>query len=299
MTIRPLLSAALALALLAPAGAIGSGEPAAFDSLRVMHAVGTLVSEADGSPSSVHVDTKTTEDLKAAIERTLSRMRFKPVLVGGVPQRVQSAFDISLAARRTADGKAYEVTVDGVEFHPVAGVKEITPDGSRSFDLAVDGRMKPPRYPQEAERAAVMGRVLLALHFTPDGRVDDAAVVKSMLYDARSPSEAFGRRYLNQFEQAALDASRSWRTKFVPGTKKAPDPAGYTAMTAVVFTMNHNNLETDGVWLPVRRLPDRQIPWRKELPAVEINDGGASAGLVALNAGGLELAHPAKGTPVL
>lgn len=291
-----LLSAVLAIGVAAPSAAADKAGPDAFDSLSLMHAVGTLVTEPDGSVSAVQIDTRLEEPLRSALQRTLAGFRFKQVLVAGVPQRTRTAFDVSLAARRSAAGKDYDVTIDGVDFKAVKGATLVHPDDEDAFDVVADGPMKPPVYPRDAEFAGAMGRVLLAVHFTADGRADKAAVVASMLYDTRVP-QAIARRSLAQFERAALDISRQWRAKVVAG-KATPDPDGFTAMAPVVFTLSSINLDADGQWLPVKRLPTRPIPW-KDGHAAEVNDSGRAVGFVALGGSGIELERSARGTPVL
>jgi hypothetical protein len=298
MNIRPLFVVAFALALLAPAGAFGTTPAQPFEALSLMHVVGTLATDVDGSVVAAQVDTRLDEDLKAAVERTVRGFRFRPVLVGGEARRVRVAFDVSLAARKAPAGKGYEVTIEGTQFHPVKSADLVEPDSGEGYEV-IPETMTPPGYPREAEFAGAMGRVLLAVRFNLEGSVEDVAVVGSLLYDTKVP-EPVGRRSLAAFERVAMQVARSWRAKIVPGKNAKPSPGGYTAYAPVVFTVSSVDLDADGQWIPVRRLPNRAIPWQpKDGPGSEINDAGLSSGLAALGGGGIELAQSARGTPVL
>lgn len=298
MSMRPILHcAALLLGLSASAGALAGEEPEAFESVSLMHAVGTLVAEPDGSVSAVQLDTKVEAELRPAIERSVAGLRFKPALVGGVAQRIRTGFELSLAARPAAGGKGYEVTIDGIRFHPVKGASLMHAD-DEPYDVVADGRLKPPAYPREAEQNGAMGRVLLALRFSAEGKVEDVAVIGSMLYET-GVMPGIARRALHRFEQAALGVARHWRGKVTPG-KVPVGPKGYTTTCAVVFTLSRINLDKDGQWLAVKRLPNRPIPWA---PAEDkkwlLEDAGSTGGFIALGGGGLELERSARGTPVL
>jgi hypothetical protein len=297
---RSIPAAALALALLAPAAARGGADMPPLEHLALMHVVGTLVAEPDGSASTVQVETRVEAPLKAAIERTISSLHFKPLVTGGQAQRASSAFDLSLAARPSATGKGYDIQIDGIDFRPVKDATLLHSDTEgENYRVMPDGKLKAPIFPREAQRAGAMGRVMVVVHFTPQGKADNAAVVSSMLYDTNVP-EGAGRRALAQFERAALDCTRQWRTKVVPGTKRNVGPEGFTAKSTVVFTLTTMNLDADGKWLPVKRLPDRPVPWKSTEPAAaDIEDSGGMSSFVALAGDGLRLLRSARGTPVL
>jgi hypothetical protein len=290
---------ALALGLLAPFGVHGDDMPP-LESLALMHVVGTLVAEPDGSASTVHVETSVDAALKAAIERTVAGLHFNPVVIDGVAQRASSAFDLSLAALPSQGGQGFDIQVDGISFRPVKDATLLHPDSEgENYRVLPSGPLKAPIFPRAAQLAGAMGRVIVVVHFTPDGNADNAAVVSSMLYDTNVP-EGAGRRALAQFEHAALDASRQWHAKVVPGTKRNVGPEGFSAKTTVVFTLSTMDLDADGKWLPVKRLPNRPVPWEHNAPAAaEIEDSGSRATFVALGGEGLSLQHSAHGTPVL
>jgi len=292
-------STALALALLAPFGVRGDDMPP-LESLALMHVVGTLVAEPDGSASNVQVETKLDASLQTSIERTLAGLHFNPVMIDGVAQSASSAFDLSLAARPSQSGKGYDIQIDGISFRPVKDATLLHPDSEgENYRVLPSGPLKAPVFPREAQRAGAMGRVLVVVHFTPEGKADETAVIRSMLYDTNVP-EAAGRRALAQFERAALDATRGWHAKVVPGTKRNVGPEGFSAKATVVFTLTDMNLDADGKWLPVKRLPDRPVPWERNPPgAGEIDDGGGRSSFVALGEDGLRLQHSARGTPIL
>jgi hypothetical protein len=296
MSLRPLLlSSAILLACASPAGAAGNAEEAPFESLSLMHAVGTLVAEPDGSVSSVQLDTKVESQLRAAVEHAVAGLHFKPVRVGGVAQRIRAGFDVSLAARAMPDGKKFAVAIDGIDFKTAKGAPVVRTD-DEGYDLVADGRMTPPVYPRDAERVGAMGRVLLALRFDATGKVQDVAVIGSMLYDTHLTTNT-ARRSIAELERAAVAVAHKWRAKVIPG-KTAPGEEGYTATTAVIYTLSRTfDLEKDGQWLAVQRLPSHPIPWKKQ--DGEVVDSGRSEGFVAMGGSGLELEHSARGTPVL
>jgi hypothetical protein len=288
---------ALAVALLLPVGALAKAESDVLESLSLMHVVGTLVSEPDGSVSSVHVDSRLDASLLPAVERTMRGMRFRPAVVNGVAQQVNSAFELSLAARKTTEGN-YRVSVDGVSFAPVKGGNLLHPDDETGTYQVDAVELKPPVYPMDAQMKGAMGRVLLAIRFDRAGNCMDAAVVSSMLYETSEGRAPGGRRALVSFERAALDAARRWKAKITLG-RGAEGADGYTAMTPVVFTLTDIDLDADGQWLSVKRMPLREIPWKQPEGLKEVNDVGHSSGIATLGGGGIELAQSARGTPVL
>jgi hypothetical protein len=162
-----------------------------------------------------------------------------------------------------------------------------------SYDVVAE-KMTAPHYPKDAQRIGAMGRVVLALRFDEQGKMAESAVIASMLYDT-GVKDAAARRSLKQFEQAALEVSRAWRGKVIPG-KRPLGPEGYTVTSAVVFTLSRIDLNKDGQWLPVLRVPNREIPWRR---AQEFNDDGSLGGFVALGEGGPQLQQGVHGMPVL
>lgn len=82
-------------------------------------------------------------------------------------------------------------------------------------------KMRPPRYPPQAVRQHITGKVMLKVLVGADGTPEEVTVEKSS-----------GSRLL---DQAAIDAVKTW--KFNPGSKGGQPSRGY-ALVPIEFNLN-------------------------------------------------------------
>lgn len=295
----------LMLASLLSASALAGSEPAptpapaGMERVVLMHAEGTIVIEPSGAVDDVRFSSKLAPELQAALDRTLRGWHFGPVKVGGESVRAEIRFLVMLAAAQE-DGH-YRIRIDGTRFgldatHGNAIPGAVVPDGER---LRITKRqMAPPVYPRAMQQQGQTGKVLLAIRIAPDGRVAEAAVLQTLIYDiGQKGSSNHAANSARQFEQNALAAARRWTFNVPPGAE-AWTGAEMTGTTEVEYMLRYDT-SVAGQWVPVLRGPKRPISWmptgKREVAAVGTDSGG---GLSALESP-YRLAEPVDGTPVM
>ena len=281
----------VAALVLAYPGSCGAGNAAraarvveGLEAVSILSLKGRVVIEPDGRVGSVKVDTALAPALTAAVEQMVSEWRFKPIVVGGVPQRATTGMNMVLAAREAADVEAkYRVWVESVDFSDDTATA-VPADGEGP---ALTGRkMSPPGYPPALEMRGVMGSVLLAFRVSPDGTIGKIMVVQSHAYEFNRPKGSLTHS-IETMERVAMNAARRWTCNVPPGH---PDTdREMTVTTRIVFTLGYE-LDQPGVWLRVQRTPKRAIEW---LPR-----SGADSRLGLAMAGG-GLAQPGRGPQLL
>lgn len=280
--------AAMALAYPGSSGAGNAARAArvveGLEAVSILSLKGRVVIEPDGRVGSVKVDTALAPALNAAVEQMVGDWRFKPIVIGGVPQRATTGMNMVLAAREAADVETkYRVWVESVDFSDDAAAA-VPADGEGP---ALSGRtMSPPGYPQSLQMRGVMGSVLLAFRITPEGRTGKVMVLQSHVYEFNRPKGSLDHS-IETMERVAVNAAKRWTYNVPPGH---PDTdREMTATTRVVFTLGYE-LDQPGIWLRVQRTPKRAIEW---LPR-----SGADSRLgLAMASGGL--AQPGRGPQLL
>lgn len=285
---RPLLRSFCVLLLVL---ASGVSEAAGVQAVFVTRAEGTLVVDAEGRVVELALKTELNPLLAPAVERGLKAMRFKPVLVAGVPTPARAAFTVQLVGERIDDG--LKVSFDGIRFSAPGGRADGVDEGS-----VTGKRMRPPEYPGDLLIGGTMGEVKLALLIKPDGRLADVSVIQSSIFGRQRTGSASAA--MRKFERASLQAARNWTFEVPAGLAASPDK-DRTAMTSVVFTINRSasELVLPGQWIEVMREPPRTAPWLDADKArVAAEQLVAGNGLSPVG-GELELLKPLAGTPVL
>jgi outer membrane biosynthesis protein TonB len=278
-----------------PAAHAGKAPPEAIESLMLMDVSGRIVIGADGSVESITTGTKLPPDLQAAVESRVRGWRFAPVRIGAEPRRAETAFGLVLGAVKNEGG--YGVRVDGTSFGDPADQSATLPDGVPQPIVPLG--MDPPGYPSEMLAQQRTGRVLVAILVSPDGRVEQAKALQSLIFDRdRSHNDPGARGALRDFEQNAVAATRKWTFK-VPPSIATLGPEARTVTTTVEYTLRPGTA-ADGRWLAVRRGPRRAIDW---MPASQ-RDAGPTLGTrgatqVSALASPYTLVQPASGTPVM
>lgn len=207
-------------------------------------------------PDGSVVDYRLSHDVPAPVEEvlqsTVRAWRFEPVLVDGRAVIAETGILLMLDAWPKAGGLALRIR--DVAFGAHEGEGSLRP---------------PPRYPPDALRSGVQGRVVLLLRLDAEGDVLEAAVEQTSI-SAHVPARQ-ARAYAGLFEAASLNAALRWRF----GMRESVDgvPVGGTVRTPVEF-------RTGGSVARLRDGEVRPAPWHEAR-------GPASADeLAALAAGG-------------
>ena len=305
--LRPVvLSLAVAGAIAAPFAFANEAAPAparaaeaAVERLLSMSVDGRIVIEADGSVRDYSLLTKLTPNLAQMLGKSIQSWRFEPVLIDGQARRVEARVRVSLAAHK--DGEDYQVKVDNVVFPATPGAVEL-PAPQPAVEVT-RRKMNPPLYPGGLMRAGVSARVLIALHFSPEGRVLEVVPVQTMLFDTAGNDAILGKA-VEQFEAATLEAASKWtvNVKLHPG--RPTNAKDFTAYTNVEYVMTQNAFgkrhlpvrEKDGKWRVVARSGLRPLPWLSGLDAPTVGVADVDNGEMLPLAGTPRLMTPVAGT---
>lgn len=282
-----ILSLALSLTVLAPAAGLAAGAPAMSEVEMVdskdlqkallLSAEGSIVIEADGSVGEYTIATPLTPELMEVLSKSIPRWRFEPVLVDGKPVRAESKMRLSLAAVET--GKEYRVAIENVVFPGGMSALDQARASQGAPVQALGRQMNPPVYPRTLERAGVTGRVLLGLHFGPDGRMLDVVAVQSMLFNVRGYNNEL-RQAVRLLEQSSVEAARKWtvQVKQKPGTTTTE--RDFTSLTTIEYVLTPtprpgrptpaSNNAPPGQWRQATRTPKRAMPWLAGLETPEV-----------------------------
>jgi hypothetical protein len=283
-----------------PAGAAAVGE---LEDALLLSVDGSIVIEADGSVGEYAIASKTTPELMDMFARAIPRWRFDPVLVDGQPRRAKANMRLLVAA--TKAGKDYRVGIENVVFPGV--LTEL--DGPRASAgapvEAIGRKMTPPTYPRALERAGVTGRVLLGMHFAPDGRILEVVPVQTMLFSVRGFNAEL-RKAVALLESSATGAARQWTIDVkqrpgVPTTER-----DFTAYTTIEYVMSGptrgkaprgkpehvSNDAPPGQWRQATRTAKRPMPWLAGLETPDIGVADVNGGEMLPLSGGPTLKTP-------
>jgi hypothetical protein len=293
---------AMVFALLAATASIASAppEPATAETLKVetvvvMNVAGALVFEPDGQVSQVEIATKLVPDLHSAVERVIRRWKFVPVLVDGSARQARTGFRLQLVGTPVDGG--YRVVVDGVDFDVPDGTPKDVAKRATAHEIG-PGRLIPPTYPAEAQRAGASGTIVLAIRVTPEGKTGDVSVVRSMLLNTARMDPQSARRHLLSLEKESMRAARRWTYK-LPADMATRKPDTLTVLAPVEFALYKLDQSATGQWLPVHRFPTRAAPWLpKTAPSMADSLGGAPGSVASLS-GQVRLTAPASGDVVM
>jgi len=285
---RPISVGLSALMLvLAPAIPAVAGEQATTESsslgverLLSMSVDGTILVDTDGSVRDYTLATPLAPNLSALLGKAIKGWRFEPVLVDGEVVRAEAKMRISLAA--TKDGENYQVRIENAVFRPAE--TGLDSQGRGSTVEASGRRMNPPKYPHALQLAGLSGRVLVALHFSPEGKVIDAVPVQAMVFDARGRDRTLAQA-IKLLEDSTVQAARKWSVTVSTKPGAVTTEKDFTAYTTVEYVMDnapgykHGTpyVEPAGQWRMVARTPKRALPWLsgESAPNVGVADVGA------------------------
>lgn len=166
---------------------------------------------AQGKVEAVEVATEVPAPLQAVVRQAVEALAFEPATVNGEPAASRTMVTVKLRLSE-GEGGALESRLLSVSRAPV--------------------RMQPPRYPPQALRDAISGRVILDLAVLPDGTVD---VANSRVDSLQGGRGSRGAQAGKEMSAAALEAAASWQV-FVEDVAGVPQPT--RLLTPVTFCAN-------------------------------------------------------------
>lgn len=185
---------ALVLALAVPAAAYAAKpEPAAGQQMITMRLNGKIVIDPQGHVREYRIDTQAPKEVQELLGKAIPTWRFHPVEVDGKAVPAQSPMRVVLTAVRHGEG--YMLSIDNVLFRPNTELEYAEELAARDPDqirFTVQD-MRPPAYPADLMRAGIDGIVLLVLRLDAEGRVADAMVSQSSLFNAVGGGSALDR----------------------------------------------------------------------------------------------------------
>jgi TonB family protein len=269
-------------------------EQAPVESVVAMQVDGWLSFDTAGGVEDYRITTQLPESIRAALDGTVRKWKFHPVMVDGVPRHAKTRMRVTLAAKQESDG--IHVKVDNVVFPSEQGDVTAKVDGQPE---PISGKkLRPPGYPVGLMQQGVSGAVLLAIRVGPDGRAADVLAVQSMLYDVRGGASAL-RVGIRMLEQSAVDAAKGW-TFNVPATDKPRSADEQTVTVPVEYVMDKAKVDLAGTWRTIVRIPKRTIGWMTpEAGTQSVGVADAVSGeLIPLNSA-IALATDVVGMPLL
>ena len=210
-----------------------------------MHAAGELQIGPDGHVSDYVLRSKLAPVIANLVDKNVRGWTFEPVLVDGKPVGAKTAINLGLKAE-PIDGDNYKLRIVSVHF---GGPMRINHD------------IKPPKYPGEAIRAHVGGKVLLAVRLDEEGTVVEAMPYQTSL-DVRARNEKEAEHYREVLENAGLAAAKTWRYNLSETINGKP--VGSSALIPIEYTLHDFGTrppDADGHWRTYLPGPIHPVPW--------------------------------------
>lgn len=264
---------ALVLALAVPAAAYAAKpEPAAGQQMITMRLNGKIVIDPQGHVREYRIDTQAPKEVQELLGKAIPTWRFHPVEVDGKAVPAQSPMRVVLTAVRHGEG--YMLSIDNVLFRPNTELEYAEELAARDPDqirFTVQD-MRPPAYPADLMRAGIDGIVLLVLRLDAEGRMADAMVSQSSLFNAVGGGSALDRARA-QLERSALAATAKWRFKVEALPAPTATASAYTVRIPIeyqVSTPDRSDVPLLGTWRHEYRGPARPVPWLVGEQAAEV-----------------------------
>lgn len=240
---------------------------------------GDVEIDPQGAVTAYRPMTQQPEPLATRLHDMVMRMRFEPVVDNGRAVHARARMRLSLVGTPDEHG-GVSVRVEHVAFatepsNPISGEA----DGGPSAVEATAVHKAMPRYPEPARRAGLSGRVIVAVRLGLDGRVLDAAVRDTALFNVKGTARQV-QPYIADFENASLRAIRQWTFKVTLHPGATPTADDMTGLIPVVYAMEDDPTPGMGKWAWELRTLSRPVPWitpqlAAELPdSDEVSDGG-------------------------
>ncbi len=312
---KKILQTTLGLLLLSTAGIAGNVaakdavpgdnamQVAGSESVLSMRVDGELLITPGGEVGEYRITTKDIPDeVKSLIGKSIPTWRFEPVKdAQGNPAAAKTYMRMTVVARELEDAK-YVINVENVRFHD--GVKgseaKLARESAREAGIEVIQRPS-PNYPSMMLANRVNGAALVNVLLSPDGKVVDAVVVQSAMFNVRGQSALIGKAF-GEMEREAVRSVKRMRVKFGEGVDPT-DPKVSSGTLVINFSMMGSSSQSElrrkaGVWRIEQRGPLRTPSWEIEKASVRvgISDMDGSEGYISGEAGTVK---PVSGVPVL
>ena len=245
---------AIALLALGAVSTAWAGKPA---EILEMSADGEIQIAADGRVNDYRLKSQLAPSVAGLVDRSVRGWRFEPVLVDGKPVVAKTTMHLALNAEPVAGTGDYRLRIASIRFG----------------ELRHSGRFTPPKYPGEAVRSHVGGKVIIAIRVDETGNVIDAQPYQTSL-DVETRSETEAEHFRQVLEKASLSAARDWHydvTDILNGK-----PVGRQALVPVSYSlcdMPCTNRSDDGRWRALAPGPVHVVPWMHQSLAANEDPG--------------------------
>jgi hypothetical protein len=208
-----------------------------------MNADGEIQVATDGTVSDYRLRSELPPMVADLVDKDVRGWRFEPVLIEGSPVVAKTAMHLALKAEPAGDD-SYRIKIVNVIF-----------GAPRHHD-----RIKQPHYPEQAVRAHLGAKVLLAMRLDENGRVTDVQPYQTSL-DARANSENDAEQWRKMFEEASVTAAHSW-TYDLSETLNGK-AIGTNVIVPVVFSLVNvpGSAPQPGQWKAYVPGPVHPAPW--------------------------------------
>ncbi len=212
-----------------------------------MSADGEIQIAIDGSVSDYRLQSHLPLTIADLVDKDVRGWRFEPVLVDGMPVVAKAAMHLALKAEPAGERDNYRIRIVNIIF-----------GAPRQHD-----HTKHPHYPDQAVRAHVGAKVLLAIRLDGNGKVTDVQPYQTSL-DVRANSENEADRWRKLFEEASVTAARSWTFDLAEtfnGKKIATN-----IIVPLVFSLSNvpGSAPQPGTWKAYAPGPLHPAPWMTE-----------------------------------
>lgn len=282
----------LALGLMLPIGSPRSAMPALEGTVLTMRVNGDIVVDEAGRLVSYTRSTPLPDALAARLDAQVKGWQFDLSDTPRPGQRIPAKMRITLVAHETSEG-GHEVQVDNVVFP--SGAQETRVGTQQAFDdegvnLTVE-KLGGVRYPRWLEGAGVEALVLLSVRIGPDGKVSDAVVSQTSLFNVRGQANDL-RKAIAAFEQATLQGTKAWRFKLEARDANVPvQPVDALVPVLYVF----DTPKDTGTWRTEVRGPKRRAPWAVDDRSADVGSSDVGDGAVLRTSDRIRLATNARG----
>lgn len=196
------------------------------------------------------------------VDRSVRGWRFEPVLVDGQAKPARAPMQLRLVLKQ--DGENYQARISGATF------------GRLQEGSLARGKLRPPRYPEEAVYKGAGGTVYLVLRVGRDGSVRDvvAEQVNLRVLDNARAMES----YREMLSRAAVTTARTWMFNF-PTHGEDADAQFISLRVPVDFIAPDMPQEKVGEWYAYVPGPRQPVPWRNWDAALHAPDAIAAGGV--------------------
>lgn len=249
------------------------------ESLYTMRVRGELAFDTSGKVVEHRYSTQVEPAVAAGIDRAIATWRFQPYMKDGAAVAVRTPFEVTLAGRETVPGK-FEVKVESARF---GNSKKSCAPGPKCKDAELENEPRLPGYPKGLMKSGVSGMVLVYLKIDPEGRVLDASVAQSALFNIKGRTEILSKARKN-LERECLIYSRKLKWKAGTGDPVGGSDINRMAALPFVFKMTDAAVDNVGTWRFEARGPKQVAAWLQKnkvnAPGVSDVDG---KGLIAMD----------------